>query len=173
MPAAGDPNRADELEVANAIANYMDNQLRNGTFQGGESEQEFEDHLWQELQYRFEDRDDVYRQMHSGGGRVDILVLGVPMELKVLRSGEQDDFCRESLPQATQYVASRGRRVGFLVVLDLRSRTNATPAPVDDVMVMQGPTARGLSPSPDGTLAVVVAFVRARVARPSALKGSA
>ena len=116
--------------------------------------------------YRFEVRDDVYRQVRSGIGFIDGLVLGVPVELKVIREGDLDHFTHASLSQATEYVVTQGRRIGFLVFLDVRRLDTPTPPIVDDVCVLRGVTERGLAPVPEGVIGIGVAVVRARVARP-------
>lgn len=170
VPSDEDPNRGDELEVAAALANYMDYQLREASFRGRESEGDFEKSLMHDMRLRFEGRDDIYQQVYSGGGLIDGLILGVPVELKVIREGELKPFVQASAPQATQYVVTQGRRVGFLVILDLRRRDTPTPLIVDDVSVMQGVTEPGLAPVPEGIIALSVAIVRACVARPSDLK---
>jgi len=170
VPSLQDPNRADELEVAAALANYVDHKLRHASFRGQESEKDFENSLMEYMGYRFEERDDVYRQVGSGVGFIDGLVLGVPLELKVIKEGDLDRFTHASLPQATEYVVTQGRRVGFLIVLDLCRRDTPTPPIVDDVCVVRGVTERGLAPVSEGVIAIGVAVVRARVARPSDLK---
>lgn len=170
VPRDEDPNRGDELEVAAALANYMDFQLQQASFRGRESEGDFEKSLMQYMRIRFEGRDDIYQQVYSGGGRIDGLILGVPVELKVIKEGELESFVQASAPQATQYVVTQGRRLGFLVILDLRQRDTPTPPIVDDVSVMQGVTEPGLAPVPEGVIALSVAIVRACVARPSDLK---
>ena len=170
VPASQDPHREEELEVAAALSNYMDMQLSEAWFRGQESEDDFEKHLVQYMRIRFDERDDIYRQVYSGGGLIDALILGVPVELKVLREGILESFAEASLPQATEYVVSRGRRVGFLAILDARQRDTPTPPIVDDVSARQGSTEPGLAPTAAGIVAVGIAVIRARVARPSDLK---
>ncbi len=124
--------------------------------------------MWQ----RFLGRDDVYQQVWSGNGRIDGLVLGVPVELKIIKNGDLEKVVEDSLPQATQYVVTQGRRAGFLVILDLRKHTAPTPTICDDVSVRLGQTGEGLDPSPLGETAVGICIVRAHLTVPSALKPS-
>lgn len=170
VPAERDQNRGDELEVVEALVAFMERQLRTPSFKAVVREAVFESALKLDLDIRFEGRDDVYEQVRTGAGRVDCLVLGVPVELKVFAGGDLEAFVQESLPQASQYVVSQSRRAGFLVILDCSERAEPTPLPVNDVQVRQGVTGTGLDETLDGIIAVAVLVVRAQTTVPSQLR---
>lgn len=170
VPSDRDPNRRDELEVAEALVAFMEHQLRSPSFRGTISEPLFESQVKNDLDIRFEGRDDVYSQVQTGIGFVDCLVLGVPVELKVFTKARLDEFVDSSLPQVTQYIVSQSRRAGFLMILDCRGRPEPTPPLVNDVQVRQGVTAKGLDTAPDAVIAVGVLVVHTHTTVPSRLQ---
>ncbi len=170
VPSGRDPNRQDELEVIEALVGFMERQLRTPSLKGKISEKRFESQLKNDLDIRFEGRDDVYSQIKTGAGFVDCLVLGVPVELKVFDGDNLDQFIDSSLPQATQYTVTQSRRAGFLVILDCGEHAEPTPALVNDVQVRQGATSEGLEDVPDGVITVGVMVVRTLSTVPSRLR---
>jgi len=170
VPSDRDPNRNDELEVAEALVSFMERQLRSPLLKGTISEPQFESQVKNDLDIRFEERDDVYSQVKTGIGFVDCLVLGVPVELKVFTKARLDEFVDSSLPQVTQYIVSQSRRAGFLVILDCRGRPEPTPPLVNDVQVRPGVTAKGLDTAPDAVIAVGILVVHTHTTVPSRLQ---
>lgn len=107
------------------------------------------------------------REVKAGRGYVDVLVNGVPLELKLASESRVENFVRTSLPQATQYAVSRGRRVGLLAVLDLTERTSSAPRLTADVEVFEGKTTEGIKET--GPVAIVAIAVRGALIPPSGL----
>jgi len=168
VPATRDGHRGEEESVVAAILNYAAHHLKDPCFlDASVTEKDFQRDLARHLWMIFDDN--ALREVKAGRGWVDALVLGVPVELKVVSDAPLiDEFVRSGLPQATQYTVSQGRRVGVLVVLDMTSRRDAAPRLQDDVDVYRAPTAKGLRAT--GPLAIVAVVVRGAVATPSALR---
>jgi len=176
LPEYGGLDRTREAEVASELVKYASYQLQQGEFRGKLKiqEHEFNHSVRSFLLARARDHRDwgeVHGEVRSGIGFVDILVRNVPVELKVCRQGELDGFIVSSLPQATQYVVTQGRQVGFLAVLDTRPSADPTPPIADDVDVRVGPTAPGIDPDSGNRIAIGVVVVRAQTTVPSRLKG--
>ena len=128
-----------EREIITCIINYAGYQLADPSFTGLKTdEKDFQKDVSRYLCINFK-RTDVLREVRSGRGFLDVLVRGVPVELKVFRGQEKlEDFIEFSLPQATQYIVSQGCKLGLLCILDISERTTATPSLIDDVLVCKG-----------------------------------
>ena len=150
-----------EKELITSIINYAGYQLGDPSFTGLETdEKDFQKDVSRYLRIHFK-RTDVIREVQSGRGFVDVLVRGVPVELKVLRRQEKlKNFIEASLPQVTQYIVSQGRRLGLLCILDVSKRMTPTPSLIDDVLVCKGRTGVGIDPSLEGAIGVVTIVVR-------------
>jgi len=172
IPGMSPSSYKDEIEVITSIINYTGYQLAYPSFTRSETnEKDFQKDMSRHLHFHFK-RTDVVREVQSGRGYLDVLVHGVPIELKVFKGQERmSDFVESSLPQATQYVVSQGRRVGLLCILDVSDRTTAAPRLTDDVTVCRGKTEEGIDPSPEGIVGVVVVIVRGALYPASKLRG--
>jgi len=161
VPDISSPSYKNEREIITCIINYAGYQLSDPSFTDLKTdEKDFQKDVSRYLCINFR-RTDVLREVQSGRGFLDVLVRGVPVELKVFRGREKlEDFVESSLPQATQYVVSQGCRLGLLCVLDISERITATPSLIDDVLVCKGRTEKGIAPSPEGTIGIVTIVVR-------------
>jgi len=149
-----------EREIITCIINYAGYQLSNPSFTGLKTdEKDFQRDMSRWLCMNFR-RTDVLREVQSGRGYLDILVRGVPVELKIFRGQEKrENFVESSLPQVTQYVVSQGCRLGLLCILDISERMTAAPSLIDDVLVCKGRAEKGIDPSPEGAIGIVIVFV--------------
>ncbi len=151
----------EEREIITCLINYAGYQLKDPSFTNAEiDEKEFQRDLTRYLCIKI-GRNDVFREIKSGRGFLDVLALGIPVELKVFRGYEKlEHFAGTSLPQVTQYTISQERSVGILCILDTSDRTTATPNLIDDVMIRKGETEMGIDPSPEGVIGVVTIIIR-------------
>lgn len=172
VPEIASPRYKDETEVITGVINYTAYQLADPSFtDSGTNEKDFQKDISRYLSIHFK-RTDVFREIQSGRGCLDMLVRGVPVELKVFKGQEKlADFVESSLPQATQYIVNHGRRVGLLCILDISERPTAAPSLIDDVMVRKGKTEQGIAPSPEGVIGVVVIIIRGALYSASKLRG--
>ncbi len=161
-----------EKEIITCIINYAGYQLTDPSFTSLKTdEKDFQKDMSRYLCIKF-NRTDVLREVQAGRGFLDILVRGVPVELKVFREqGKLEDFIESSLPQVTQYIVSRDCRLGLLCILDISERVTATPSIIDDVRVCEGRTERGIDPSPKGVIGIATVIVRGALNPASKLRG--
>jgi len=161
-----------EREVITSIINYAGLELCDPSFTGLQTdEKDFQKDLSRYLRIRF-NRADVLREVQAGRGFVDVLVRGIPVELKVLRGKEDlEHFIESSMPQATQYIVSQGRVLGLLCILDISERMTPVPSLIDDVSVSKGRTEGGIDPSPEGAIGIVTIVIRGALYPASKLHG--
>jgi hypothetical protein len=150
-----------EREIITCVINYAGYQLVDPSFiRSKTDEKDFQKDMSRHLWLNFKGTD-VLREVQSGRGFLDVLVRGVPVELKVFRGQKKlEDFIESSLSQATQYIVSRGCRLGLLSILDISKRTTSAPSLIDDVRVCNGRTEKGIDPSPKGAIGIVTIVVR-------------
>jgi hypothetical protein len=105
---------SNEREIVTCIINYAGDQLADPSFTVSETdEKDFQKDLSRYLYIKL-GRSHVLREVKSGRGFLDLLALGVPVELKVFKGHEKlEDFIETSLPQATQYTVSQGFRANY------------------------------------------------------------
>lgn len=161
VPDISSSSYKNEREIITCIINYAGYELGDPSFTSLETdEKDFQKDMSRHLYLNF-GRTEVLREVQSGRGFLDVLVRGVPVELKVFRGREKlEDFVESSLPQATQYIVSQGCRLGLLCILDISERMTATPSLIDDVLVCKGRTEKGIDPSPEGAIGIVTIVVR-------------
>jgi hypothetical protein len=161
VPKAKSPTRDEEQDVITAILRYAAQELVYPSFTNVEvTEKQFRKDITRYLQLHF-GCPGVLREVQSGRGCVDALVMGVPLELKIVKERENvGEFVESSLPQVTEYIVGQCRSVGILCVLDISKRTKARPSLIDDVTVYKGRVEEGVDPSSEGIVAVVVIVIR-------------
>ena len=169
VPDRPEHERRDEEVVAQLLAGFAEYQLIEAPFSSTDKEAELERQLRQFVRWRA-GPDCSYTQVQSGTGRIDVLIRGVPVELKVFKKGSLGSFVEQTLPQATQYVITQRRRVGFLVVLDLHASDQPSPPLPDCFAVRPGVTEPGFDPHRSGTVAMGVVVLRAQLTRPNQLR---
>jgi hypothetical protein len=123
-----------------------------------QSEQAFHDHLHANLATSLTfGVPRVYSEVRAGNSRIDLLIEGVPTELKLERrptvgTAEIIDSYKR---QAADYASRSDSRFGFLVVLDaVPDRADPAPLAEHDVMLVDVPTSSG------ETVAVIGLIIR-------------
>ena len=166
VPTNTTSERESELAVVLSMTRYAARHLQDPWFTNRSvTEKDFQRDLSWYLSLYF-DGERVLREVKAGRGFVDVLVQGVPLELKLAVDERLEDFVRKSLPQVTQYIVSCGRRVGILAVLDLAERRGSSPPLASDVDVLREP-GEGLRKT--GPVAVVTFVIRGALNPPSTL----
>jgi hypothetical protein len=121
-----------------SLLNFMAQNLATNFFKEKSlSEKQFKDRLAQHLRSYF--GEEVYEEVKLGRGYVDLLVKGVPIELKVEKQSKSRvrmiDF---HLKQAQQYAVSKGSKLGVLCILDLTEKDRPISHPDKDVVLKRG-----------------------------------
>lgn len=118
----------------------------------------FHEHIHEKLHHQLAfGRPNIISEADVGSSRVDLLVEGVPTELKLERrkTATTAMIVDSHERQAADYIAACSAPFGFLVVLDaVLEREGVTPPPEQDVKVVHVDTAAG------GTVPVVAVVVR-------------
>jgi len=112
-----------------------------------ESERKFHNHLYLRLTANLDMGAPTYEGT-LGNSRIDLLISGIPTELKVERRPDvrTEDIIRTYCDQAADYVARCSSRFGFLLVLDAVQGRLTPTAPADhDLFIVDVPTASGNS----------------------------
>lgn len=171
VPRVDSPARDEELSVVSAVLRYAAQELLHPSFISAEvTEEQFKRDMARCLQLQF-GCPGVLREVQTARGRVDTLVMGVPVELKIIkRRACTRAFIESRLPQITEYIVGQCRRVGILCVLDVSKRARARPSLVDDVTVCAGRVEEGIDPCSKGVVAIVVILVRGALHSPSRLR---
>lgn len=171
VPKADSPTRDNELEVITAVLNYAAQELVDPSFRDAEvTERQFQKDITRYLQLVF-GLPSVLREVRVSRGYVDVLVLGVPLELKVAKKrGNLSEFVESSLPQVTEYIVGRCCKVGLLCVLDISKQSRARPSLIDNVSVYEGKTDEGVDSSHEGTVVVVAVVIRGALSPASRLR---
>lgn len=91
--------------VAEILARFNEYQLVEASFRSTDKEEHLERQLRQFVRWGL-GPDVSYTQVQSGSGRIDMLIRGVPVELKVHKRGRPEWTVEQSLSQATQYIVT-------------------------------------------------------------------
>jgi hypothetical protein len=112
-----------------------------------ENEREFHNHLYLALMNNLDMGDPIYEGT-IGNSRIDLLISGIPTELKLERRRDvtTEDIVRTYCDQAADYVARCNSPFGFLLVLDaVLARATPTAPAEQDLFIVDVPTASGNS----------------------------
>lgn len=128
-------------DVLASLLNYMGQNLADNFFRGQDyDENDFHKDLSRHLKRDASIGVKALNEVYTGGGRVDILVRGVPVELKVEKTTtDTKEAIEKHQSQASHYASSQGKQVGILCILDLTSKEKPIPPPSNDVCVVQVP----------------------------------
>jgi hypothetical protein len=165
----------DDLEhyetVINSILNYMDQNLRENFFKDESfDEKAFHKDLLRHFRADYQIGASAQKEIHTGGGKVDILVNDVPVELKVEKGEvDVDRIIDKNKKQACQYASSQGKQVGILCVLDLTKKGKPIPPPSNDIHIVEV-AVHGYEEKQLVAPSMILSFIiRGNMAPPSAL----
>jgi len=154
-----------------SLLNYMGQKLTDNFFKGQDySETEFHKDLSRHLKRDASIGINALNEVYTGAGRVDILVKGVPVELKVEKAATDPmEAIKKHQSQACQYASSQGKHVGILCILDLTEKDKPIPPPSNDVHIVKVPV-HGFERGQIRHPAVIIALiVRGNLPAPSSL----
>jgi len=136
------PNDLESYQIVMvSLLNYMGQNYMDNFFKGEEyTEESFHQDLSRHLKLDTSIGASALNEIYTGGGRVDILVRGVPLELKVEKAiADTIVVIDKHKSQASHYASSQGKQVGFLCILDLTEKKMPIPHPSNDIRVVQVP----------------------------------
>ena len=159
-----------EIVVA-SLLNYMGQNLVDNFFKGAEyDEKSFHQDLSKLLKRDPRIGAGALNEVYTGGGRVDILVRGVPVELKAEKGiSDTKKVIDRHAPQASQYASSKGKQVGILCVLDLTKKTKPIPCPSNDIHVAEVPVHGHDTGNPLFPSIIISMVIRGNLPTPSGL----
>lgn len=84
------------------------------------------------MQAKFGDRVDIFEELDTGAGRLDLYVkleggLSVIVELKMCGRGYSSNYAASGETQVVHYMDNRKTNIGYLMVFDARASINAQP----------------------------------------------
>ncbi|MGD1037179.1 MAG: hypothetical protein ABR878_08275 [Roseiarcus sp.] len=128
------PVTRDEFETAlAAFARFVAADRRMGFWRAGNGNHKWiprpegraQDLLHSYLKARFDERVDIFQELATGAGRVDLFVrlnggLSIVVELKMCGFGYSSSYAAEGEEQVKHYMDNRRTHLGYLVVFDAR-----------------------------------------------------
>lgn len=143
MSEVRDSIHQDDLEsyqiAIASLLNYMGSNLADNFFKSENyDEKSFHQDLSRHLKANPLIGADALNEVYTGGGQVDILVRGVPVELKAEKSSSDTiKVIGKHASQASHYASSQGKQVGVLCILDLTEKTKPIPHPSNDIRIVK------------------------------------
>jgi hypothetical protein len=127
--------------VLASLLNYMGQNLDDPSFKGQDyDETAFHKDLSRHLKRSPSIGVKALNEVYIGAGRVDILVKGIPVELKVEKTlTNTREIIEKHKSQASYYASSQGKQVGILCILDLTKKESSIPPPQNDVDIVGVP----------------------------------
>ena len=151
------------LMVLVPLANLMGQSVQDNKFPAVISEAEFQKQVRERLRQEPTTGSRLEEQAHAAGGRTDLSLWGVRIELKSEPNKKlMPDDCKHYAAQPASYAVGTNRRVAVLCVLDCSPKKEG-PFPVEDGLF--------IFPIDTGTSPVYIAciLIQANLARPSDL----
>lgn len=145
MPALDIAEKADFLRLLSGILNYMGFCLQQGTYKGINDfkENDFRDKLIQHLIAMPYLGENIIKEMHLAGGRIEIGYKGLIAELKVEkkisdRKALIDTYCK----QPVAYASGNSKQLSILCILDLTEKIKP-PAHAQNNIILVTPQVHG------------------------------
>lgn len=132
------PEDLDSYQIVLAsMLNYMAQNLQENFFKDQKvSEKDFQKDLLRHLRSDRDIGEDAFKEVSTGAGFVDILVKGVPVELKLEKTEKETaKVIKIHENQACQYASAQAKQVGILCILDLTEKDKPPPPPPRDIHV--------------------------------------
>jgi hypothetical protein len=152
---------ANTMTVLGGLGNIAAQALRDGLFEAGMSEQEYQKEATKMLRNRSDIGEHLQGHPEAGGGITDLTFKGIPIELKVENSNVlfPKDFTK-FFNQTAAYVIGFGKRIGVLSVLEATPKSAPVGIVEDDIEVFPHPIGQS-------QIAIVVVVVRGGFPKPS------
>lgn len=153
--------KTDFLTLFSGIVNYQGFCLQQGIYKGKDKvpEDTFRDNLIQHLIARENIGDELYKEPHLSGGRVEINYRGIVVELKVENKiSDREKLFEKYGKQPVAYASGNMKQLSILCILDLTEKKNP-PAPPQNNVFFKAPVVHGFeenSPSYESRIAFVV-----------------
>ena len=158
-------------DVLASLLNFMWQNLADNFFKGQDyDESDFHGELSKYLKLSSSIGVKALNEVYTGGGRVDILVKGVPVELKVEKTTtDTGETIEKHQSQASHYAASQGKQVGVLCILDLTKKEKSIPPLGNDIKIVHVPV-HGFERKEIEYPAIIIALIiRGNLPTPSSL----
>lgn len=164
----GNDHLADFIDSLSAITNFMGINLQQGLYKGSAEISESDFH--QRLLYHMRTflGQEVEKGPERGAGITDIVFRSITTELKVeKRIADRRKLIDKYSPQAAQYAASTGAKLGILCILDLRQKRHPPANPQSNIS-FELPTQHGFETSPPShPVGIVVVIIDGNLKSPS------
>lgn len=160
----------DFLHLLNGIINYQGFCLQQGIYKGVSKikENDFRDKLIQHLIARPNLGENISKEAHLSGGRIEIDYKGIIAELKVETSiSDRDKLIEKYGKQPVAYASGNTKQLSILCVLDLTEK-KLPPAPPQNNIKLFTPKVHGFEDSdPDFPSRVVLIVIDGNTKNPS------
>ncbi len=125
---------ANTMVLLGGLGNIAAQALKNGLFEAGISEQQFQDKAAEMLQNRIEIGEYLQNHPEAAGGITDLTFRNIPIELKVENSKVlfPKDFSK-FFDQTAAYAIGLGKRIGVLCVLEASPKSAPVGLVEDDI----------------------------------------
>lgn len=161
LPQVDKEEKEDFLKLLSGILNYQGFCLQHGTYKNqlNVPENVFRDNLIQHLVGVPYLGENIVKEAHYAGGRVEIIYKGISAELKVEKSlSDRQKIIDKYSGQAVTYSSSNTKSLSILVILDLSEKKNPVATAQNDIYFVS-PALHGFieqPPSFPSRLAVVI-----------------
>ena len=136
LPQVDKEEKEDFLRLLSGILNYQGFCLQHGTYknQSNVTENLFRDNLIQHLVGISYLGEDIVKEAHYAGGRVEIIYKGISAELKVERSlSDRQKIIDKYSRQAVTYSSSNTKSLSILVILEVIEKKKPVAAPQNNI----------------------------------------
>lgn len=161
FPGLHSEDVANTMIVLGGLGNIAAQALRDGLFEAGTSESQFQSKATEMLRNRNDIGEQLQGHPEAAGGFTDLTFRDIPIELKVENNKVRysKDFSK-FFDQTAAYAIGLGKRIGVLSVLEASPKSSPVGVVEDDIEVFFHQTGKS-------TIAIVVVVVRGGFPKPS------
>lgn len=133
-----DAEKNDFFNILNGIINYQGYCLQSGKYKGVTKckENDFRDDLIQHLSANVKIGEDIYKESHIAGGRVEIIYKGIVTELKVeTKLSERNEIIQKYSNQPLAYSSGNSKLCSIACILDLTEKKSPPSPAINNIIL--------------------------------------